>query len=94
MTASSLDHLAATIAAALDDPEVIREVERRRGQPVGTLSEPLLDAVAVGDLLGIPSKTVQQYARDGRMPSYPVGRNVRFVRSEVELAVRQRRLAA
>jgi len=37
---------------------------------------------------------VQQYAREDRLPSYPVGCNVRFVRSEVEAAVRQGRLGA
>lgn len=94
MTAATLGHLAATIVAALDVPEVVAEVERRRGEPVGSLSEPLLDAQEVADLLGIPVKTVRQYAREDRMPCFWIGRNMRFVRSQVEMAVREGRLAA
>lgn len=60
-----------------------------------TLREPLLTAAQVGALLGgIPTNTVLQYARDGRLPCVRIGKHVRFVRSDVDDALevlRQRR---
>lgn len=50
---------------------------------------PLLTAEEVGrDLLGgIPAKTVDLYAREGRLPCVWVGKHRRFNRPSVELAV-------
>jgi excisionase family DNA binding protein len=49
------------------------------------LDEPLLTAGQIGSLLGgIPSKTVLQYARDGRLPCLRIGKHVRFVRSDID----------
>jgi excisionase family DNA binding protein len=55
-----------------------------------------LTAREVSRLLGdIPTKTVLQYAREGRLPCLKIGRHVRFVRSELDHALRtQRRPAA
>ncbi len=59
------------------------------------LSEPLLTAKDVGALLGgIPATTVLQYARDGRLPHVRVGRHVRFLRSDLEAVLAERRLPA
>jgi excisionase family DNA binding protein len=83
-------HLAAAVAAALDDPEFAAAVQASRlapGRPLSLLSEPMLDAETVAELIGIPKKTVHQYAREGRLSSYPVGRRTKFVRAEVEQAV-------
>jgi excisionase family DNA binding protein len=55
----------------------------------GPLDEPLLTAREVRKLLGdIPPKTVLQYARQGRLPCLKIGRHVRFVRSELDHALR------
>jgi excisionase family DNA binding protein len=59
------------------------------------LDEPLLTAREVSKLLGdIPPKTVLQYAREGRLPCLKIGRHVRFVRSELDHALRQQRRPA
>lgn len=56
--------------------------------PEVSLAEPLLTADEVGALLGgIPSKTVLQYARDGRLPCLHIGKHVRFLRVELEGAL-------
>jgi excisionase family DNA binding protein len=56
------------------------------------LEEPLLTAGQIGSLLGgIPSKTVLQYARDGRLPCVRIGKHVRFVRSDVDRALADQR---
>jgi excisionase family DNA binding protein len=60
--------------------------------PSPTLGEPLLTASQLGVLLGgIPPKTILQYARDGRLPCLRIGRHVRFVRSDVDLALEAQR---
>ncbi|HEY5144119.1 MAG TPA: helix-turn-helix domain-containing protein [Solirubrobacteraceae bacterium] len=80
-------------ASALDDPAFAATVEHYRGQPLPMLTEPMLHPGDVAVLLGIPVKTVTQYAREERLPHYRVGRNVRFLRGEVERAVLAGRLS-
>ncbi len=61
-------------------------------EPSSLLREPLLTAAQVGKLLGgIPSKTVLQYARDGRLPCLHIGKHVRFLRQDVEQAINRQR---
>ncbi len=56
--------------------------------PSSSLQEPLLTAGQVGALLGgIPTNTVLQYARDGRLPCVRLGKHVRFLRSDVATAL-------
>ena len=56
------------------------------------LDEPLLTASELSVLLGgIPPKTVLQYARDGRLPCLRIGRHVRFIKSDVDLALESQR---
>lgn len=56
------------------------------------LVEPLLNAQEAARILGdIPAKTVLQLAREERLPSLRIGRHVRFVRSELEATLAQRR---
>jgi excisionase family DNA binding protein len=83
----ALEHLAAAVARALDDPAFAAAVAHHRKQPVTVLSEPLLDADDVAAVLKIPAKTVLQYAREGRLPSRQLGRHVRFVRAETAQAI-------
>jgi excisionase family DNA binding protein len=64
------------ILRALDD--LIERVNRP-----DVLSEPLLDADDVANLLNIPVKTVRQYARDGRLPCRRFGKHIRYVRAEI-----------
>jgi excisionase family DNA binding protein len=45
--------------------------------------EPLLDAKAAAALLSVPESWVRQEARAGRLPHVPLGRYVRFQRSEL-----------
>jgi excisionase family DNA binding protein len=55
---------------------------------LSVIDEPLLTADQIGALLGgIPTKTVLQYARDGRLPCVRIGKHVRFVRSDVDQAL-------
>ena len=93
MTAA-LAALAQAVAVALDDPYFVAAVQERRRSPVSVLSSPLLNAADVAKLLGIPEKTVRQYAREGRLPCRYIGKHVRFVRAEVEAAVVDERTAA
>lgn len=86
--------LADALAVALDLPGVAAEIERQLGHSALPHSEPFLDATAIAAVLGIPVKTVRQYAREGRLPCYHVGRCLRFRQSEVEQAVLDGRLAA
>lgn len=53
------------------------------------LSFPLMTAEQVGrELLGgVPAKTINQYAREGRLPSLWIGKHRRFNRPDVERAV-------
>lgn len=80
-------------ASALDDPAFAATVEHYRGEPLPLLTEPMLHPGDVAVLLGIPVKTVTQYAREERLPHYRVGRNVRFLRADVERAVLGGRLS-
>ena len=81
-------------AAALADPGFAATVQHYRGEPLAMLTEPLLHPRDVSVLLGVPVKTVTQYAREDRLPHYRVGRNVRFLRAEVERAVLNGRLSS
>lgn len=60
------------------------------------LSEPLLTASQVADLLSVPMSSVYEYARrrQGRLPSVSIGRHRRFIRTDVEAWVRAMRDAA
>ena len=80
-------------ASALGDPVFAATVEHYRGEPLPMLTEPMLHPGDVAVLLGIPVKTVTQYAREDRLPHYRVGRNVRFLRADVERAVLGGRLS-
>ncbi len=52
---------------------------------------PLRDADFVGRMLGIPRKSVLQYAREGVLPSVRIGRHVRFVMADVLAAIDEQR---
>ncbi len=82
------------LTAALHVPAVAAEVERKLKQQRLNQSEPFADAQAIAAVLGIPVKTVRQYARENRLPCYYIGRSLRFRQSEVEQAVLDGRLAA
>lgn len=78
---------AETYRAALEEGER-QAPSRAAGTPAGDPAEPLLDAEALGAILGIPASWLDQAAREGRIPSLQFGRWRRFKRSEVEAAVR------
>jgi excisionase family DNA binding protein len=60
--------------------------------PQRTIDEPLLTASQLGALLGgIPPKTILQYARNGQLPCLRIGRHVRFIRSDVDVALEEQR---
>jgi excisionase family DNA binding protein len=50
--------------------------------------EPLVDAKEIGKLLGLHPKTVQKMAREGKIPSVPVGRFRKYRKSEVDRSLR------
>jgi len=83
----AVGELAAAVARALDDPDFAASVAHHRKRPVTVLSEPLMDADDVAGLLKLPTKTVRQYAREGRLPFRQLGRHIRFVRAEVAVAI-------
>lgn len=59
------------------------------GDARARLEFPLLTAGEVGQNImgGIPVKTINQYAREGRLPCIWIGKHRRFNRPEVEEAV-------
>src|SRR3954470_10205904 len=66
------------------DMAALRRPSVRSMHASETLDEPLLTAREVSELLGgIPSKTVLQYARDGRLPCLRIGKHVWFLRSDI-----------
>ena len=61
---------------------------------VGVLGEPLLDAKSAAVLLGIPRSSVYEYAKRGELPHVKIGKHVKFIRSDLERAVSERRVGA
>lgn len=55
------------------------------------LSEPLLDAANAARLLGIPQSSVYEYAKRGVLPHVKIGKHVKFIRSDLEQALIERR---
>jgi excisionase family DNA binding protein len=47
------------------------------------VSERLLNATQIADLLGVPTTWVREHARAGTIPHYRLGRYVRFKEAEV-----------
>jgi excisionase family DNA binding protein len=50
--------------------------------------EPLLDDAEAADLLGIHPKTLQRWAREGRVPTHRLGRKHRYRASELDEWIR------
>ena len=48
---------------------------------------PLLTAAEVSKLVQLPQRTVENMAREGRLPVIRIGRHVRFSRAAVEATV-------
>lgn len=63
------------------------------GEPPSEQREPwpLRDAEYVARLLGIPRKSVLQYAREGKLPCVRIGRHVRFVIADVQATIDSQR---
>lgn len=57
--------------------------------PTASLLDELMTAEQMAGILQMRVSTVEGYARRGLLPSVKVGRHRRFVRSEVEAAIRQ-----
>ncbi len=51
--------------------------------------EPLLDDQQAATLLGVHAKTLQRYARTGRIPAHRIGRFWRYRASELDLWLRR-----
>lgn len=58
-------------------------------QPRGLTRDDLMKPREVAKLLDVPVSTVLQWGRNGTLPRHKLGRHVRFVRSEVEAAIRE-----
>jgi excisionase family DNA binding protein len=56
------------------------------------LREPLLDAENAASLLGIPRSSVYAYAKRGELPHVKIGRHLKFIRSDLERALIERRV--
>jgi excisionase family DNA binding protein len=57
-------------------------------EPRGLTRSDLMTAVQVSDLLGVPVSTVREWGRNGALPRVKLGRHVRFIRAQVEGAIR------
>jgi excisionase family DNA binding protein len=65
------------------------EQETAPARIAGTVSEPLLDCVRAAALLGdLHPKTVERWAREGRIPAYRYFKRWRFRASELETWLR------
>ena len=62
-------------------------------EPRPTLSEPLLTASDVAQLLQVKRSSVYEYVRTGTLPHVKVGRHVRFLRSDLAAWLRDQRVA-
>jgi excisionase family DNA binding protein len=51
-------------------------------------SSALVEANAVAEQFRVSARTVYRLAKDGKIPSYRVGRQIRFSLSEVDQALR------
>jgi excisionase family DNA binding protein len=91
--ATSISHLAAAFAAALDDPEFAAAVHQLRPAS-GSGVEPTLNVDGAAAFLHLPVTTVRQYAREGRLPAFKTGRQWLFFREDLERAIRGNLLAA
>ena len=60
-----------------------------RPEPRGLTRDDLMKPREVAELLEVPLSTVLHWGRNGTIPRHKLGRHVRFVRSEVEAAIRQ-----
>jgi excisionase family DNA binding protein len=58
------------------------------------VTEPLLSARELADLLGFSSSTIQDWSEAGTLPGFRIGGRLRFRLSEVEAWLEERRLAA
>ena len=56
------------------------------------LREPLLDARQASALLGIPRSSIYDYAKRGVLPHVKIGRHLKFIRSDLERALVERRV--
>ena len=59
-----------------------------RPEPRGLTRDELMKPQEVAQLLEVPVSTVLHWGRTGTLPRHKLGRHVRFVRSEVEAAIR------
>ena len=59
---------------------------------VDILCEPLLDADHAARLLGVPRSSIYEYARRGELPHVRIGRHLKFIRSDLERALADRRV--
>jgi excisionase family DNA binding protein len=57
-------------------------------EPRGLTREDLMKPREVAQLLEVPVSTILHWGRNGTLPRHMLGRHVRFVRAEVEAAIR------
>jgi excisionase family DNA binding protein len=60
-----------------------------RPQPNGLTRKNLMKPAEVARLIGVPVSTVLHWGRNGKLPRHKLGRHVRFIREEVEEAIRR-----
>lgn len=58
----------------------LRRAEDHKGQSLGLLDEPLLNADEAAQLLHVPRSTLYELVRSRRLPHVRVGRSLRFTR--------------
>jgi excisionase family DNA binding protein len=61
-------------------------------QSTQILREPLLDAEQAATLLGVPKSSVYAYAARGELPHLRIGRHLKFIRSDLERVLAERRM--
>jgi excisionase family DNA binding protein len=55
--------------------------------PRGLTRADLMTATEVAELLDVPVSTVREWGRNGTLPRVKLGRHVRFIRAQVEVAI-------
>jgi excisionase family DNA binding protein len=70
---------------------MLQDREQDGSPPSTALVEPLLDAEAVARLLSVKPSWIYEAVRSRRIPHVKIGRHIRFIRSDLEVWIRDRR---
>jgi excisionase family DNA binding protein len=70
---------------------MLQDREQDGSLPSTALVEPLLDADAVARLLSVKPSWIYEAVRSRRIPHVKIGRHIRFIRSDLDVWIRDQR---